>query len=182
MEDYGSEDDDATVEQYRQCRTQKFVDLDEVSLVETPREARIKNALENPHTATDDRVSTVPRSNFFSRGVERSYGSAQPQKLGRFHYNNTMVDTIIHQSINLDLESKQEKRLAKAKEKKIEVGPMKGEAAETTLETINPYKILEKQYQQEQLFKKQRPKSAYHDKFARLGKRKGSERRPTLIN
>lgn len=31
---------------------------------------------------------------------------------------------------------------------------MKGEAAETKPEAVNPYKILEKQYQQEQLFKK----------------------------
>lgn len=78
----------------------------------------------------------------------------------------------------MDLESKQERQLAKAKEKRIEVGPMKGEAAETKPEQLNPYKIIEKQFQQEQLFKRVRPKSSYHDKFARHGKKKNDKKPP----
>lgn len=89
---------------------------------------------------------SLPRSNFLNKGIERAYGTAQPQKFEQFHQNNSLVDTIIHQSINMDLESKQEKHLARAKEKRIEVGPMKGEAAETKPDQLNPYKIIEKQF------------------------------------
>lgn len=78
LADYASEEDqEAAVVYPRRRGTQHYVDIDQVSLTETPRSERIRNALENPTIAqTEDRVSTVPRSNFWSRGIERSYGSA----------------------------------------------------------------------------------------------------------
>lgn len=140
FDDYDSE----YGEEYTGTRRRTIVDIDKVSLVETPRSARIRNALENPTiTLTEDRTSIIPKSNFFTKGIERSFGTAQPQKLGKFHNNNGKLDTIINHSINFDLESKQDRQLAKVRDKKIEVGPMKGEAAETKPDTINPYKILE---------------------------------------
>lgn len=76
LDEYASEEDEAAVA-YPRRRTHHYIDIDQVSLSETPRSERIKNALENPTiTMTDERASNVPRSNFFTRGIERSYGSA----------------------------------------------------------------------------------------------------------
>ena len=87
-----------------------MINIDDVSLTETPRSERIKNALDNPMVTSNNNeergTGIAPRSNFLNKGIERAYGMAQPQKFEQFHQNNNMIDTIIHQSINMDLESK----------------------------------------------------------------------------
>ena len=56
-------------------------------------------------------------------------------------------------------------QIEKQKLKKAEPGPTKGDALETQI--IMGERILNKKQEQVQLFKKKRPKSAYHSKFAR---------------
>jgi len=157
MEDYQSEYDDSEDERERQrdlderrVLARAYIDIDAVSLSETPRSLRIRNALENPSLVdASERPATNKKSSFYQRGLERTYGSHQPRKLEQFHAHNSKVDTVIRHSINLDLEARHVRKVERARGKKIEVGPMKGEAAMTEPEKLNPYKIMEKQYQQE---------------------------------
>lgn len=56
--------------------------------------------------------------------------------------------------------------MKKEEKKQFKPGPMKGDALrEEILETA---KYLDKKHERDPVFKKVRPKSAYHDKFARL--------------
>ena len=79
-DDYDSEEDeDLDQDDFRNFRRRsQFIDIDNVSLSETPRSERIRNALEQPAAVTlaDERGSgNLPRSNFLSKGIERAQGT-----------------------------------------------------------------------------------------------------------
>lgn len=84
MEDYQSEYDDSEDERERQrdlderrMLARAYIDIDAVSLSETPRSLRIRNALENPSLVdASERPATNKKSSFYQRGLERTYGSA----------------------------------------------------------------------------------------------------------
>lgn len=75
---------------------------------------------------------------------------------------------IINQSSKLGEEAKEERKMMRERQKRIKLGPMEGEIAEDYPEVaVDRSRQLELQLRRENVFKKERPKSAFHSKFAR---------------
>ena len=91
------------------------------------------------------------------------------KSVGKSHHNfNTVtnrIDTIINQSLYLEAVTMQAQEIEKYREAKIEPGPTKGDAL--IAEIFNDWSTPKKKPDQAVVFKKVRPKSALHDKFAR---------------